>query len=55
MKDGDKNSRYFHNSIKERQRKNSISVLDGVEGRVEGVEKVKEEIKNHFISFFKEK
>lgn len=54
LKDGDKNSRYFHNSLKERQRKNAISVLEGEDGRVEGVEEAKVEVKNHFENFFKE-
>lgn len=54
LKDGDRNSRFFHNSIKDRNRKNSISVLEGVNGRVEGVDDVKREVKNHFENYFKE-
>lgn len=54
LKDGDKNSRFFHNSIKESQRKNAISVLNDEARRVEGVEEVKREVKNHFEAFFKE-
>ncbi|XP_058784295.1 uncharacterized protein LOC131659071 [Vicia villosa] len=54
LKEGDKNSRFFHNSIKDRQRKGAISVLEGAEGRVEGFEEVKKEVRDHFEGFFKE-
>ncbi|XP_058757847.1 uncharacterized protein LOC131631081 [Vicia villosa] len=54
LKDGDKSTRFFHNSLKKRYRKNAILVLEGRDGRVEGVEEVKEEVKNHFENFFKE-
>ncbi|XP_058741515.1 uncharacterized protein LOC131613893 [Vicia villosa] len=54
LKDGDKNSRFFHNSIKERHRCNVITSLEGSTGRVEGVENIKEEVKRYFLEFFKE-
>ncbi|XP_058756084.1 uncharacterized protein LOC131629311 [Vicia villosa] len=54
LKEGDKNSRFFHNSIKVRQRGNAITSLEGSNGRVEGVENIKEEVKRYFLNFFKE-
>lgn len=51
MNDGDKNSCFFHNSLKERYRRNAISLLEGENGRVD---EIKELIKNHFERFFKE-
>lgn len=54
LEEGDKNSRYFHNAIKDRQRLNSITFLEGKEGRMEGVANIKEEVKNYFNDFFKE-
>ncbi|XP_058742528.1 uncharacterized protein LOC131615026 [Vicia villosa] len=54
LKEGDRNSRFFHNSIKERQRRNSITSLEGEVGRVEGVVNIKEEIRGYFHNFFKE-
>ncbi|XP_058765309.1 uncharacterized protein LOC131638782 [Vicia villosa] len=46
LKDGEKNTRFFfllHNSL-----------LEGRNGRVEGMEEIKEEVKSHFEMFFKE-
>ncbi|XP_058766042.1 uncharacterized protein LOC131639577 [Vicia villosa] len=54
LKEGDRNSNFFHNAIKGRQRRNAITSLEGKEGRVEGVENIKEEAKNYFLNFFKE-
>ncbi|CAI8618244.1 unnamed protein product [Vicia faba] len=51
---GDKNYRFFHNSMKSRIRCNSISMLEGNEGRVEGANDIKEAIKVNFEDFFKE-
>lgn len=36
-----------------RHRKNAISVLEGADERVDGVEEVKVEVKNHFEIVFK--
>lgn len=33
LKDGDKNSRFFHNSIKSRYKRNSMSVMEGANKR----------------------
>lgn len=55
LRDGDKNSHFFHKSMKERYIRNAISVLEGVNGKVERVDEIKIEIKNHIVSFFKEK
>ncbi|XP_058749842.1 uncharacterized protein LOC131622827 [Vicia villosa] len=54
LKEGDRNTNFFHNSFKERQRRNSITSLEGEEGRVEGVANIKEEIRGYFQKFFKE-
>lgn len=48
LMDGDKNTRIFHNSLKERYRRNTITLLEGDNGRVEGVEEVKVEVKKLF-------
>ncbi|XP_058746654.1 uncharacterized protein LOC131619586 [Vicia villosa] len=54
LKEGDKNSSFFHNSLKKRYKRNAISLLEGANGMVEGVVEVKEEVKRHFENFFKE-
>ncbi|XP_058751458.1 uncharacterized protein LOC131624518 [Vicia villosa] len=54
LKEGDKNSRLFHNSIKDKQRKNSISSLERRNGRVQGVANIKKEVHIYFLEFFKE-
>ncbi|XP_058741684.1 uncharacterized protein LOC131614074 [Vicia villosa] len=54
LKEGDRNTKFFHNSFKERQRRNSITSLEGEEGRVKGVANIKEEIRGYFQNFFKE-
>lgn len=46
--------RFFHNSLKARYRNNVISVYEGEERKVEGIEEVKKGVKNHFEKFFKE-
>ncbi|XP_058767454.1 uncharacterized protein LOC131641157 [Vicia villosa] len=48
LKDGDKNTRFFHNSMKERYRRNTITLLEGENRRVEGVEEIKDTVKLHF-------
>ncbi|XP_058775832.1 uncharacterized protein LOC131650119 [Vicia villosa] len=42
LAEGDDNTRYFHNSLKDRRRRNAICSIDSPEGRLEGVEEVKE-------------
>lgn len=54
MKEGDKNTHFYHNAIKERNRRNAITLLEGANGRVEVVLEIKEAIKSHSESFFKE-
>lgn len=54
LKEGDRNSKKFLNTIKDRQRRNAITSLEGEGGRVEGVENLKEEVNNFFLNFFKE-
>ncbi|XP_058761311.1 uncharacterized protein LOC131634691 [Vicia villosa] len=54
LKEGDKNSRFYHNSIKDKQRRNLISSLEGRNGRVEGVENIKNEVFCYFQDFSKE-
>lgn len=54
LEEGDKNSRFFHNAIKDRQRRNAITRLEGEDGRVEGVANIKEEVERYFHNFFKE-
>ncbi|XP_058760823.1 uncharacterized protein LOC131634151 [Vicia villosa] len=54
LAEGDCNTRYFHNSLKERRSRNSLCSLESSSGRVEDVSEVKEFIFNHFNCFFKE-
>ncbi|XP_058775831.1 uncharacterized protein LOC131650117 [Vicia villosa] len=54
LQEGDKNSRFYHNSIKDRLRRNSITSLEGRNGRVEGVANIKSEVFSYFQVFFKE-
>lgn len=51
---GDKNTRFFHNAMKERNRRNAITMVAGANKIVEGVGEVKEAVINHFVDFFKE-
>ncbi|XP_058726636.1 uncharacterized protein LOC131597999 [Vicia villosa] len=55
LKEGDKNSSYFHNSLKERRRRNAITVVTDQNGSVDGVADVKRVVKDHFEDFYKEK
>lgn len=54
MKEGDNNSRYFHNLLKARQRwKNIIDVKNKIGEVVKFVEEVKDAVKNNFEDRFK--
>ncbi|XP_058746296.1 uncharacterized protein LOC131619189 [Vicia villosa] len=54
LNDGDSNSKYFHRVMKERRRRNHISSIVTRSGIMEKVEDVKEEVRRHFNSKFKE-
>lgn len=54
LKEGDRNSIFFHNFLKERQRRNAITSLEGEYGLVDGVDNIKEEITYYFHASFKE-
>ncbi|XP_058784169.1 uncharacterized protein LOC131658938 [Vicia villosa] len=54
LSEGDDNTRFFHNSLKDRRRRNSICSIDTTAGRMEGVEEIKEVTFKHFENFFKE-
>jgi hypothetical protein len=48
VKEGDSNSRYFHESIKSRRRRNQLVALKNGDNWVQGVEEVKEFVKTFF-------
>lgn len=50
--EGDLNTRFFHILLKSRTRRNGIFTLQTETGVVEGVEAIKEEVKNHFAKRF---
>ncbi|XP_058759244.1 uncharacterized protein LOC131632513 [Vicia villosa] len=54
LEEGNKNTRFFHNSLKERYRRNIILAVEGENGIEEGVEEIKGIVKTHFEDFFKE-
>ncbi|XP_058733800.1 uncharacterized protein LOC131605468 [Vicia villosa] len=54
LKEGDKNTKFFHNSLKERYRRKAITSLEVSNGRIEGVVNIKEEVSRHFCEFYKE-
>ncbi|XP_058733846.1 uncharacterized protein LOC131605516 [Vicia villosa] len=54
LSEGDDNTSYFHNSLKERRRRNSICSIETSAGRMEGVDEIKEFTFKHFENFFKE-
>ncbi|XP_058767069.1 uncharacterized protein LOC131640701 [Vicia villosa] len=54
LNERDKNTRFFHKSLKTRRRRNAISAIMGRNGLVEWVDGVKEEVKHHFEEFFRE-
>ncbi|XP_058741554.1 uncharacterized protein LOC131613931 [Vicia villosa] len=54
LNDGDSNTKYFHRVMKERRRKNHICSITTRSGIIDKVEEVKEEVRRHFNSKFKE-
>jgi hypothetical protein len=55
VKEGDSNSRFFHESIKNRRRRNQLVALKNGEQWVEGVDEVKGFVKSYFENNFKER
>ncbi|XP_058752306.1 uncharacterized protein LOC131625459 [Vicia villosa] len=53
IKEGDNNTKYFHSVLKTRTRKNTIVSIQSDQGRLEGVEEVKEGVKKFFEQRFK--
>jgi hypothetical protein len=55
VKEGDSNSKYFHESIKTRRRRNQLVALNDGNRWVQGVDDVKGFVKNYFQDNFKER
>jgi hypothetical protein len=53
IQEGDSNTRYFHASIKGRRRRNQIAMLKKGGEWIEGVNEIKETVKDHFSNHFK--
>ncbi|XP_058763485.1 uncharacterized protein LOC131636918 [Vicia villosa] len=51
---GDDNTRFFHNSLKDRRRRNALCSIETRRGRMEEVTEIKDFIFKHFEGFFKE-
>ncbi|GAU48536.1 hypothetical protein TSUD_282880 [Trifolium subterraneum] len=54
VREGDSNSRFFHASIKSRRRRNQLSILRRGEEWIQGVDNIKSEVKNYFVTNFTE-
>ncbi|XP_058775701.1 uncharacterized protein LOC131649975 [Vicia villosa] len=54
LAEGDENTRFFHNSLRDRRRRNSLCSIGTRTGRVEETKEVKDFIFKHFEDFFKE-
>ncbi|MCI26265.1 LINE-1 reverse transcriptase like, partial [Trifolium medium] len=52
LKECDSNSRYFHNCIKARKRRNNVVALRSINGWVEGPIQVREEVVSYFRNHF---
>jgi hypothetical protein len=55
VKEGDSNSKYFHESIKARRRRNQLVALKDGNNWVQGVDEVKSYVKSYFENNFKER
>jgi hypothetical protein len=55
VKEGDSNSKYFHEPIKSRRRRNQLVALKDGDQCVQGVDEVKGLVKNYFENNFKER
>lgn len=53
IQQGDSNSRFFHNMVKHRQKKNQIDALKVGEEWIKEVREIKEEVRNQFSKQFK--
>jgi hypothetical protein len=54
IQDGDSNTRFFHANIKGRRRRNKIAKLKKGDVWLEGVDAIKNEVKDHFSKHFSE-
>ncbi|GAU50433.1 hypothetical protein TSUD_134890, partial [Trifolium subterraneum] len=54
VKDGDSNSKYFHQSLKGRRRRNQLVALRDGDNWVQGVDEIKSFVKNYFAKNFTE-
>ncbi|PNX80406.1 cysteine-rich receptor-like protein kinase, partial [Trifolium pratense] len=54
IQEGDSNSRFFHASIKSRRRRNLLTTLKKGEEWIQGVDSIKNEVKEHFSKIFTE-
>ncbi|PNY01857.1 cysteine-rich receptor-like protein kinase, partial [Trifolium pratense] len=55
VKEGDSNSRYFHESIKSRRKRNQLVALKDGDQWIQGVEEVKGFVKDYFENNFRER
>lgn len=52
LKEGDLNTRFFHNSLKDKTRRKAICSVETEAGTVEGVDDIKACIRNHFNNLY---
>lgn len=52
LKEGDSNSAYFHSCVNYHRRKNNIVAIQARDSWVEGVDSIKNEVKNHFKALY---